>query len=393
MLKKQVVWVLSNSWRQWTPSHTWTSQRKKSVPFSRNMTGTTRDTSHLMTCSKSITTWRRTSMKRPWLWCWKKPTATMMEKSVLKISTQLWSRQATDWLGGWKVNLCIHWSDCMHYCIEEVRFSFDILLTENDGFFFKWFEGMLNLKQSTKCLINHFWFWILTLINQPSKIKLKIQIVFFPFDGLFINVLRPPIPVRSHTFAFIMVAFTDLIHLMNAVIVYVLCFLQISPYVQRRLVFILLFLFYLFWSLNFLSRTLLLCNLLGRDWRKWFEKLFLQNEFHYILGLNLVPQLPQKVIQLFVAFINLPKTVSEVTNHPELSQKVLLKFWAFSSLENRLVNHKFVPLFFKQLNNIVFQNAVDSKFVQVRVDSEFEKLFFLFQLFKNGIGFRLLFVF
>jgi hypothetical protein len=46
----------------------------------------------------------------------------------------------------------------MHYCIEEVRFSFDILLTENDGFFFKWFEGMLNLKQSTKCLINHFWF-------------------------------------------------------------------------------------------------------------------------------------------------------------------------------------------------------------------------------------------
>ncbi len=281
----------------------------------------------------------------------------------------------------------------MHYCIEEVRFSFDTLLTENHEFFFKWFKWLINLKHSTKCLINHFWLWILSLINRPSKIKLKIQIVFFSFDGLFINVLRPPIPIRSHTFAFIMVTFTDLIHLMNAVIVYVLCFLQISPYVQRRLVLILLFLFYLFWSLNFFSWPLLLCSLLGRDWRKWFEKLFLQNEFNYVLGLYLVPQLPQKVIQLLVAFINLPKTVSEVANNPELSQKVLLKFRAFSSLENRLVNHKFVPLFFEQLNNIIFQNPVDSEFVQVRVDSEFEKLFFLFQLFENGIGFRLLLVF
>jgi hypothetical protein len=47
--------------------------------------------------------------------------------------------------------------DCMHYCIEEIRFSFDTLLTENHKFCLKWFEGLVNLKQSTKCLINHFW--------------------------------------------------------------------------------------------------------------------------------------------------------------------------------------------------------------------------------------------
>jgi len=92
ILRKQVGLVSVNLWKPWILSLTLMSQENKSELFSRNMTGLTRVILTLMIWEKSTDILNKMLIKKLWNWWWKRQTQIEMEKSVSKISMQLWSK-------------------------------------------------------------------------------------------------------------------------------------------------------------------------------------------------------------------------------------------------------------------------------------------------------------
>lgn len=92
ILRKQVELVLVNLWKLWIRNLTLTSQENRSELFSRNTTGLTRVILILTIWEKLTDILKKTLIKKLWNWWWKKQTPIGMEKSVSKISMQLWSK-------------------------------------------------------------------------------------------------------------------------------------------------------------------------------------------------------------------------------------------------------------------------------------------------------------
>ena len=158
-----------------------------------------------------------------------------------------------------------------------------------------------------------------------SKIQLKIKIMVFSFDSLFVDFMGPFVP-HSNALTIVRVALADFVHFMDAVMV--LNPSQSTSGSDWWLVFLLFSLFLDFVLIHLLCWRELatwLLHFLWRDWGERFEELFFQNEFDHVLRFDFISELPQQKIKLLVAFVYLPKTVSKVANDPKIVSRCTFK--------------------------------------------------------------------